>query len=157
MGALDGLSPGVSAASSSDSLKGLLRRRGPREKETDSERSSKVSRESSSENFREVHDYRGEPAGAGLASSASSHGCVECRQCRNFVCLRTDTSLNLYTVFTGSGAAELARRLRVCSFKSQWRQSSVRAFFLCSRSTGSSNICLRRQRMRQRSSPRVLN
>jgi len=64
MGALDGLSPGVSTASSSESLKGLLRgRRGGGPRETDSERSSRISRESSSDNLRDAQDLRLEPSG----------------------------------------------------------------------------------------------
>jgi len=77
VGALDGLSPGVSATSSSDSLKGLLRGRrgGPRERETDSERSTttRASRDSSSENLRDWNDYRAEPAGP-PSSAPSTRG-----------------------------------------------------------------------------------
>jgi hypothetical protein len=78
VGALDGLSPGVSATSSSDSLKGLLRgRRGgtrERERETDSERSARASRDSSSENMRDWGDYRAEPAGPPSSRTPSTRG-----------------------------------------------------------------------------------
>jgi len=72
VGALDGLSPGMSAASSSESLKNAMRRRGGGrsagfERETDSEEwSSKVSLDGSSENLGEgagAVDFRGEPSG----------------------------------------------------------------------------------------------
>lgn len=78
VGAFDGLSPGVSATSSSDSLKGLLRGRrgGPREREreTDSERSARASRDSSSENLRDWGDYRAEPAGPPSSRAPSTRG-----------------------------------------------------------------------------------
>lgn len=81
VGALDGLSPGLSAASSSESLKGLMRgrRAGGRagvERETDSDWSSKVSRDSSSENLRDVNDFRAEPRGP-LSAAQSNLGLSE--------------------------------------------------------------------------------
>ena len=69
VGALDGLSPGLSAASSADSLRSLLR--GRRGRSTTDDEGSKASRESSSENL-SVHSASCRSDPGGLSSSVTS-------------------------------------------------------------------------------------